>query len=175
MNNKIFYGTIGILAVGLVGFVIYSNINGPREAPTLGKQYADLGKKHVPEGTPVRYNSNPPSSGSHYQSPAPKGFYEQEIPDGTLLHNLEHGYVWVAYRPDLPPSQVKKLKGLFSSPLSNPKFTPSKAVVAPRSNNPAPISIVSWRWTMNLDSYDENKLMQFYLQHVSKSPEPAAS
>ena len=175
MGNRVFYGIFGVLAIGLVGYVIYSSSSSPPKAPILGTQYADQGQKHVPEGTPVKYNSNPPSSGDHYQSPAPKGAYEQGIPDGMAIHNLEHGYIWVAYRPDLPADQVKKLKGLFSSPFSNPRFVPSKAIVAPRPNNPAPISIVSWRWTMNLDSFDEEKLTQFYLQHVSKSPEAAAS
>ena len=174
MGNKVFYGIIGILVIGVVGYIVYNSFSSPPEAPMLGTQYADLGQKHVPDGTKVNYNSTPPSSGDHYQAPELKGFYDREIPDGNLIHNLEHGYIWVAYRLDLPADQVQKLKGLFSSPFSNPKFVPSKAIVAPRPNNPAPISIVSWRWTMNLDNYDEEKLMQFYLQHVSKSPEAAA-
>lgn len=175
MNTKIFYGIIGLVILGVVGYIAYDNSSSPPKAPTLGTEHADLGTKHVPDGTRAEYNSNPPSSGDHYIAPAPKGFYEQEIPDGTLIHNLEHGYVWIAYRPDLPKDQIEKLKKLFSAPFSDPKFKPSKAIVAPRSNNPAPISAVSWRWTMDLNSFDEDKLKTFYLQHVSKSPEPAAS
>lgn len=174
MNAKIFYGIITILVVGTVGYVGLIQKSKPKEA-ILGVQYADLGTKHVPDGTKVEYNSSPPSSGHHYQAPELKGFYDREMTDGNLVHNLEHGYVWIAYRPDLPPDQVQKLKGLFSKPFSNPKFTPSKAIVTKRSNNPAPISIVAWRWTMNFEDYDEDKLIKFYLQHVSKSPEAAAS
>ena len=175
MGNKVFYGVLAILAIGIVGFIVFSNSNEPPKEQTLGTQYADLGTKHVPEGTKVNYNSNPPSSGDHFQSPAPLGFYQEEIPDGAAIHNLEHGYIWVAYRPDLPADQIQKLKALFFKPFSNPDFKPSKVIVTKRPTNPAPISIVSWRWTMNLDSYDGDKLMQFYLQHVSKSPEAAAS
>lgn len=174
MRNKIFYAILSILTIGSVGFVIFNNSSSPSKAPTLGTQYADLGQKHVQEGAQVKYNSNPPSSGDHYQSPALNGFYDREIPDGNLIHNLEHGYVWVAYRPDLPADQVQKLEELFSSPFSNPKFNPSKAIVTLRPNNPSPISIVSWRWSLDLNSYDQDKLTQFYLQHISKSPEAGA-
>ncbi|MEX0881487.1 MAG: DUF3105 domain-containing protein [Candidatus Saccharimonadales bacterium] len=174
MGKKVFYGIIGVLIVGMVGFIVFKNTSPPAEEPVLGTQHADQGTKHVPDGTKFNYNSNPPSSGDHYQSPERRGFYDQEIPDGNLVHNLEHGYVWIAYQPDLPANQIQKLKGLFSKPYSNPDFIPSKAIVTKRSNNPTPISIVSWTWTMNLENYDEKKLMQFYLQHVSKSPEAAA-
>ena len=174
MSNKIFIGIILAIVIGVGVFIFSKNSNQPKEV-ILGMEHADLGTKHVPESTKVNYNSDPPSSGDHFQSPALKGFYEEELPDGNLIHNLEHGYIWVAYRPDLPADQVQKLKGLFSSPFSNPEFEPSKAIVTRRSNNPVPISIVAWRWTMNLDNYDEEKLMQFYLQHVSKSPEAAAN
>lgn len=174
MSNKFFWGIISALVIGASTYIFVQQ-NSKTEEVILGAQHADQGQKHVQDGSKAEYNSNPPSSGDHYQSPAPKGFYDQEIPDGTLIHNLEHGYVWIAYRPDLPTEQIQKLKSLFRSPFSDPKFTPSKAIIAPRPNNPAPISIVSWRWTINLDGFDKDKLKQFYLQHVSKSPEAAAS
>ncbi|HLG90762.1 MAG TPA: DUF3105 domain-containing protein, partial [Candidatus Saccharimonadales bacterium] len=110
MGNKFFYGLLGILAIGLVGFIVFRNSGSPAKEQILGTQYADLGTKHVPDDTKASYNSNPPSSGDHYLNPAPMGFYEEEIPDGTTLHNLEHGYVWIAYLPDLPADQVQKLK-----------------------------------------------------------------
>lgn len=174
MSNKVFYSIIAILTVGFLGLFINSYAKQPPEK-ILGTEHADKGRQHIAEGTPMTYSTNPPSSGNHYPQPAPKGVYDQEIPDGTLVHSLEHGYVLVAYKPDLPAQQIQKLNGLFAKPYSNQKFIPSKAIVVPRANNPAPISLASWRWTLNLNSFDENDLMQFYLQHVSKSPEPAAS
>ncbi len=175
MSSKIFYSVIALLVVGFVGYFMVSSKKETPKQPTLGAQHDELGKNHVPEDTIVNYNSNPPSSGDHYAQPAPKGFYNQELPDGNLLHNLEHGYIWVSYRPDLPTDQVQKLRSLFSQPFSDPKFQPTKAVVTKRSKNPAPISVASWGWTMNLNNFDQSKLEQFYLQHVSHSPEPAAT
>ncbi len=36
------------------------------------------------------------------------------------------------------------------------------------------IQLASWRWTLNLESYDETTIRKFYLQHVGKAPEAAA-
>jgi len=174
MNSKVFYGIIAILVAGLIGFIVISGRNKP-PAKTLGTQYPEEGSQHVADGTQVPYKTNPPTSGPMYGRDVPKGFYEQEVPDSSAVHSLEHGRVWITYRPDLPKDQAQKLKGLFSQPFSDPKFTPSKAIVSPRSMNSAPISIVSWRWKMDLQSFDEQKLKQFYLQHVSRAPEGAAS
>ncbi|MBI4033432.1 DUF3105 domain-containing protein [Candidatus Saccharibacteria bacterium] len=178
MGNKFFYGILGVLAIGVVAVIVVSNSsndsNGGANAQLLGTEHADLGRDHVADGTRVNYNSNPPTSGSHYASPISAGFYEDEVPDGNLVHNLEHGYVWVSYRPDLPADQIQKLKGLLSSPFSNAEFTPTKAVVTKREANSSPISLASWRYTLDLSSYDEAKIIDFYKQHIGKAPEGGA-
>lgn len=65
--------------------------------PLPGQQVADLGREHVPDGTKVQYNSNPPTSGSHFADWTRAGVYEQPISDGHLIHALEHGYVVISY------------------------------------------------------------------------------
>lgn len=62
-----------------------------------GRKIAELARNHVPEGTRVDYNSNPPTSGPHYESFYPAGFYEEILTDEKLVHNLEHGFVIVSY------------------------------------------------------------------------------
>jgi hypothetical protein len=39
------------------------------------------------------YNTGPPTFGPHYVPPASAGFYDQALPDETLVRSLEHGYV----------------------------------------------------------------------------------
>lgn len=65
--------------------------------PLPGEAVADLGREHVPDGTKVNYNSNPPTSGPHYADWTRAGIYENPISDGHLIHALEHGYVIVSY------------------------------------------------------------------------------
>lgn len=65
--------------------------------PLPGEAVSDLGREHVPDGTKVQYNSNPPTSGSHYADWTRAGVYEQPISDGHLIHALEHGYIIISY------------------------------------------------------------------------------
>lgn len=176
--SKVFTVTLVVLVSGFFGFVFLKQGSKPKEV-IIGVSHSNQGQNHIAEGQKHDpYNSDPASSGPHYnnsQAPAQWGVYTQEIPDEFFLHNEEHGGVVFTYNPKLlPADQLKKLQALFAPPYSNQKFTPSKAIVTPRSKDTHAIEIASWTWTLNLDQYDEATVMKFYLQHVGKSPEPTA-
>ena len=177
MSNKVLMGLIAILVVGTIGYIAITQKSKSKET-IIGVSYASQGGNHIQVGEKhPAYNSDPPSSGWHYATsfaPTPWGVYTQEVPDEVFLHNEEHGGVIVTYKPDLPKDQVKKLQALFAPPYSNKTFSPSKAIVTPRSKDTHAIELASWTVTLNLDSYDQATLEKFYLQHVSKSPESAA-
>src|SRR3989344_3556193 len=65
--------------------------------PLPGEKIADLGRGHVPIGEKVDYNSNPPTSGKHYEDWERAGVYDQPKDDRNLVHSLEHGYVIMSY------------------------------------------------------------------------------
>lgn len=65
--------------------------------PLPGVELSDLGKDHVTDIFGVKYNSNPPTSGSHFPIWAKPGIYDRLISDGYLIHSLEHGYVILSY------------------------------------------------------------------------------
>jgi hypothetical protein len=88
---------------------------------------------------------------------------------------MEHGYIYISYRPDLPAEQVSKIKALFLKPFSRDNFSPNKVIIAPRSLNDSPVILSSWTRSMKLDAFDEEKMVEYYLRNVSKSPEPGAS
>ena len=175
--SKVFTVTIVVLAGGFFGFVFLKQSSKPKEA-IIGTSHPSQGEKHIAEGQKHEaYNSDPASSGPHYadtSAPTPWGVYTQEVPDEVFLHNEEHGGVIVTYKPDLPADQLKKLRALFAPPYSLKSFTPSKAVVTPRAKNTHAIELAGWTYTLNLDQYDETTIMKFYLQRVSKAPEPTA-
>lgn len=178
MSNKVFWSIISVLIIGFVGYIFISKDSKPDE-PVLGIQHEEQGKNHIAGGQRHEpYNSDPASSGSHYAdqgAPTPWGVYTEEVPEEVFLHNEEHGGVIVTYSPELlPKDQLEKLQKLFAPPYSNPEFKPSKAIVTPRSKNAKPIQLAGWRWTLNLDQYDEATIMKFYLQRVGKAPEGAA-
>lgn len=177
MSNRVFYGILAVIFIGF-GYIFYiSKVSKPKEA-TIGVQHKEQSKNHIARGQQHDpYNSNPPSSGPHYAdagAPAPWGVYTEEVPDEVFLHNEEHGGVIITYRPDLPADQLKKLQALFAPPYSDKTFSPTKAIVTPRSKNTKPIQLVAWTYTLDLEQYDEATIKQFYLQRIGKAPEPGA-
>src|SRR4051812_24518051 len=55
---------------------------------------------HVPEGSPITWTSNPPTSGSHYPIWAEFDEHYDTLDRGYWVHDLEHGAVVFAYRCD---------------------------------------------------------------------------
>lgn len=140
----------------------------------LGNEHPDDGRDHVTQNEAPEYGGEePPTSGNHGE-PIPKGAYTTELPDYNTIHNLEHGYVYISYQPDLPQDEIDKLSGLFFKPYSNLEFAPTKVIMAPRAANTSPIIMSSWNRSLVFDSYDEQQMMDYYLSNVNKSPEPAA-
>ncbi|WP_020389641.1 DUF3105 domain-containing protein [Kribbella catacumbae] len=66
---------------------------------------------HKPDGTPLKFAVSPPSSGPHYQVPAPfqrKFYTAEDRPNmGNLVHNLEHGYTILWYRESVAGDKAK--------------------------------------------------------------------
>lgn len=84
---------VAIAVVAFLGYKAYSSFS----KPLPGELLEDLGREHVPDGTVVEYNSNPPTSGPHFADWTRAGIYEKPISDGHLIHSLEHGYVIISY------------------------------------------------------------------------------
>lgn len=175
MSNKVFIAIIVSISLAVVGYAVTKRDNNPqRSSERPGVEQPDKGQKHVATDV-TKYNGpEPPTSGDHSE-PVPWQAYDQQVPDINIIHNLEHGGIFISYRPDLPPEQVAQIKALFTKPFSNPKFQPAEAVIAPRAANSAPIIMSSWRRNMKLETFDEAKMMEYYLRNVGKSPEALAS
>lgn len=137
----------GILlaVVGVILLIAWFAIRSAKNAP--GVSYPEVGREHIALQAPLPkpYNSNPPSSGGHYESPANWGVYDYEVPDRLFIHNLEHGGIWIAYRPSVSAHVVEHLKTVVS------EFGGSKIVMAPRSANDNDIAIVAWSRVLKLD------------------------
>lgn len=174
--SKLLLPIMIVVAVGaMIGiFLIGNQSDNSKQATTtlLGDKHADLGQKHIATGAQHEaYNSNPPSSGSHYATPAPWSIKDSELPDETLIHNLEHGGIEIAYKPDLPQGQIDQLKKIVAALPASTKFNETKAVLVPRAANERPIELAAWTYTLSLDAIDESKIIEFYNGHLDKGPE----
>lgn len=146
-----------------------SPLPGLRSGTILpGEHFPDLGQKHVEVGTRITYNSNPPTSGSHYPFPAPWGIYKQAPVDEFLVHNLEHGGIVISYNPNrIKGQELEKLK---TQARSLSKFN-GRIIVAPRPNLDTPMALTAWNYLKKLDRYDPKMVKLFYDTHIARGPE----
>lgn len=171
MTIRPFPVALATFVVGVIAVIIVSKITAPPEPPRPGIEQADHGREHV---SSKEYGGDqPPTSGSH-ANPVAWGVYDTEVRDDQVIHNMEHGGIYVSYQPDLPQDQIEKLKKLLSEPFSNPEFQPKKIVLAPRAANKSPIELSSWRRSESLASYDQQKIKEYVTRNTGKSPEPFA-
>ncbi len=85
----------------------------------------------------VEYNSNPPTSGKHYEIPAQDGIYGEAPQDETLVHTMEHGRVIIWVKPSLPKDQRADIRALVED-------DPYQMVLVPRANMPYAVAATAW-------------------------------
>lgn len=138
---------------------------------TVGTKMPDQGNTHIPDSQRFSYNSIPPTSGSHWQSPTGWGIKDSQEPNERTTHNLEHGGIVIAYGPNLAADDVNRLKGL----VRGVSGTYRKVVLEPYAQlTDAPIAVTAWNWILKLRTYDETQIVKFMQVHYRSkdAPEP---
>ncbi|PIR69326.1 MAG: hypothetical protein COU47_03060 [Candidatus Niyogibacteria bacterium CG10_big_fil_rev_8_21_14_0_10_46_36] len=156
-----------ILVVVSIGYGLFllAQTAGP-DGEDFSVAYDIQGRDHIADGAEhPEYNSNPPSSGWHYASPARGGFYDEPLPDERVIHNLEHGDIWIAYLPDLDQKIIDDLES----------FAGQYVVVSPRPKNEGDISLVAWGRVDTFDIengvVDEGRVSDFIKRYDNRGPE----
>ena len=67
----------------------------------------------TPTGTSPLWNTSPPTSGPHYEIPAVWGAYTEPLNMAQLVHNLEHGGIYILYGPQVPDSTIAQLRSFY--------------------------------------------------------------
>jgi putative peptide zinc metalloprotease protein len=124
----------------------------PSPIPPEGVQsFAVAERSHVQR--PVLYPHNPPVGGNHAPVWQNCGFYDTAIPNEQAVHALEHGAVWITYRPDLSADQVEALHRLSRAQ--------TYLLVSPYAGLPAPVVASAWGKQLRLDSAADPRLGRF--------------
>jgi Protein of unknown function (DUF3105) len=66
-----------------------------------------------PGGTSNGWNTDPPTSGPHFGIAAIFGIYEDELELARVVHNLEHGGIFILYGDDVPDATVDELRSFY--------------------------------------------------------------
>jgi hypothetical protein len=101
------------------------------------------------------YEVIPPVGGNHngaWQN-CQGNVYAEPIASEHAVHSLEHGAVWLTYRPDLPADQVDTLAALVEGN--------DKLFMSPFPDLDAPISLQAWGYQLKVDNASDDRISEF--------------
>lgn len=121
------------------------------------------GRNHVP--API-YKVDPPAGGDHLITAAPAGRYTSDtvLPDGQLVHSMEHGYVVLWVRPDADETITKAVDELFDRHSRD-------VLVVPRPSLKTPVAATAWGHRLLCQAADAQALDLFVNTFANKGPE----
>lgn len=161
-NLVIWLLVVAAIAGGAYWIVVFSK---KAETEKPGEAIPETGRNHIPVGTEHEaYNSNPPTSGPHYEQWAPWGIYDEKLPDEQLIHNLEHGGIWISYRDKDNQELIGNLKSIADD-------YSLKVALTYRPENDAPIAAAAWGRLMKLEAFDEKQIRNFIKAYINRGPE----
>lgn len=68
-----------------------------------------------PGGTSDKWNTDPPTNGPHYGIAGIFGIYDDELELARVVHNLEHGGIYILYGDEVPEETVDELRSFYDS------------------------------------------------------------
>ncbi|HKJ12323.1 MAG TPA: DUF3105 domain-containing protein [Ornithinimicrobium sp.] len=150
-----------LLIVGAIGYAVLS-----RPDLSAVKEYEDLGRDHVEAA--VEYPQSPPAGGDHNQAWWTCGVYDDPIPAHHAVHSLEHGAVWLTYRPDISAEEREQL-----TELADQDFI----LLSPLEDQSSPVIATAWGKQLSVDSADDDRLPLFIdeFKQGPQTPEPGAA
>ena len=156
---------VGLIAAGIIGYAFWAqrdaqSLEWPERAAAIDGlvNYRDenpdmLTRDHQAGQLP--YEVLPPVGGNHngaWQN-CQGNVYAEPIASEHAVHSLEHGAVWVTYRPDLPADQVDRLAGLVDGN--------DKLFMSPFPDLDAPISLQAWGYQLKVDNANDSRITDF--------------
>lgn len=162
------------LAVGVIGYAVSQNRkkaderNPDKIAGIVHKTFT--GGDHKPG--PISYPESPPMGGPHSQvwADCDGTVYPDPIASENAVHGLEHGAVWITYKPGLPAEQLDVLT----------KLTAGKpyTMLSPYPELKSNVSLQSWGYQLSVDSATDKRVERFInalRQNQTNTPELGAS
>jgi hypothetical protein len=156
-----------VVVLGVAGGVTAVLVDRPA-APSLSAvtTYHYQASQHTT--AKQRYAEDPPVGGPHNPVWLNCGIYDAPVPNENAVHSMEHGAVWITYRPDLPAAAVSTLK----KDVGGEDYT----VLSPYPGLPSPIVLSAWNHQLRVSDADDPRIGAFLAKFVqgAQTPEPGA-
>jgi hypothetical protein len=136
---------------------------------------------HATIPTDIQWDSNPPSSGTHYPIWASFQAYTTPVPRGYYVHDLEHGAIVLLYNcgdagcPDIVLALQAVSDSIPDDPLCAGQGTRVRTVITPDPLLDVPVAAAAWGWTYTAECADLPTLKQFAADHYGHGPESFCS
>jgi hypothetical protein len=165
-STMLWIGGIGAALVGMTALIFWAL--SPRPVIVLDgvNSYSNLSRAH--SEAPQTYTQTPPVGGVHSAAWQNCGIYDQPVRNENAVHSLEHGAVWITYRPDLPQATIEVLRNLVRGH--------THVLLSPYPDLPKPVVASAWGSQLPLDDATDPRLALF-VTHYEKgpqTPEPGA-
>ncbi len=158
---------LALAALGIGATVAVRSASDKVVTGLAGVQSFTEERGHI-EG-PVAYPQSPPAGGRHDPVWLNCGIYPAPVRNENAVHDLEHGAVWITYRPDLSKSEVGDLT----------KFATGQTylVLSPYPGLPVPVVVSAWGKQLRLTGVRDPRLREFVKAYKQgpQTPEPGAS
>jgi hypothetical protein len=167
---------LGVLVlVALLSYQFYRASRPPRggdphnDIPALKatKYYDFAGGDHRTD--PIHYAQTPPAGGPHDPVWDDCGAYDAPIRNENAVHDLEHGTVWITYRPDLDAADVQTLESRLET------VKDGKWILSPYPGLPAPVVVTVWNAQLDLTGADDPRLPKFLAYYGDGHTGPEAA
>ncbi|HSD83737.1 MAG TPA: DUF3105 domain-containing protein [Anaerolineae bacterium] len=155
-------------AIAIVLLIVF--LLSPRAVNTSGLDglvtYNNLPRTH--SEAPQKYEQVPPAGGTHSAGWQNCGIYAQPVRNENAVHSLEHGAVWITYRPDLSAAAVETLRGLVRGH--------THVLLSPYPDLPSPVVATAWGLQLPLNDASDPRLPTFISRYEQgpQTPEPGA-
>ncbi|MFF1385659.1 DUF3105 domain-containing protein [Arthrobacter sp. NPDC058288] len=170
------YGTGAVLVAALIGavtFVVVGEVRQREETkaaaarPVDGEQdFPDQSRNHTSE--PVSYPRTPATGGDHAPVWTNCGIYTTAVQQTQAVHSLEHGAVWLSYRPDLAKDQIAELTSLAGGQ--------DYLLLSPVPDQASPVTVTAWGKQLSVDKSSDERIGAFIRKYRQgpQTPEPGA-
>jgi Protein of unknown function (DUF3105) len=141
------------------------------------QEHEEEGSEHVEAGTTVDYETSPPTSGNHWptENLSASGFFPSEVPNESLVHNMEHGQIVIWYSPDAPQNTIDNLETFADA--ANDGDSPGSGgepiIVVPFADVPEGKTYVMTGWTKSqaCGGYSLAAINDFRIEVQGQGPE----
>ena len=125
-----------------------------------------------PGGTSDKWNTDPPTTGPHYGIAAIFGIYEEELEIARVVHNLEHGGIFILYGDEVPEATVDQLRAFYDDRKTG-------TIMAPLDRLGDEFALGAWVVDGDVDNgflakcteFDEGAVSTFFRSFQFRGPE----